>query len=555
MSDNWTTNPPRKVTREMKFNRYLKITGPRATLIVMAFTFTAFLCGSGAAAGQSELDSAINRGMDNIISWSRLFMRMPAEQAVNRGHPVRTSANIRHDVGRAIDALLRGSEATGKAVPPDIESTLRAYLFASMDNPTAMNGAYSNVKDRIVFHAHDIRESILALTALIKFREDDEARQYLDRLLAALDELIREDGTFDPDVVASMPQLREGYFEETAHRTEPQDKIYNLPCWTRGRWIMALSQCYRETKDPRAKEIAERIVRLVRRKSFTKDGKIAPDEFFHTHSITGTVHGLIEFGLLTEDEELLLFAKRVFDNGLPEVRSSYGWSFETRGGDPALPGRGEINNTGDMIQAAILLGLNGHPEYFQVAERFIRSHLLPSQNADGGWGFPSPNDQSTFGGSILDITAGAVQALCESRNASATRDDRRISINLLFDDSIESLQCESELPRQGRVTVRMKLMADVRIRTSSWLDRKTVRIRVDGDQREPVFEGPWLIVKEIDPNQEVVAEFSVGQWQEPESIYGKPYQLLWRGDQLMALSPKGGNQSMLPSVEEYLTDQ
>ena len=90
-----------------------------------------------------------------------------------------------------------------------------------------------------------------------------------------------------------------------------------------------------------------------------------------------------------------------------------------------------------MIQAALLLGRSGLPEYFQDAERRIRSHLLPSQNTDGGWGFPGPNDRDGGIGpdSILDITAGAVQALW-SRHARlrSTSEARIRSVRLVLED-------------------------------------------------------------------------------------------------------------------------
>ena len=102
----------------------------------------------------------------------------------------------------------------------------------------------------------------------------------------------------------------------------------------------------------------------------------------------------------------------------------------------ASPERGEVNNTGDMIQTAIHFGQSGHPRYFEVAERMVRSHLLPSQwlkgqefhvpegapekalrafpdKADGGWGFPGVSDRHVpgAGSDVLDITQGGIQGL------------------------------------------------------------------------------------------------------------------------------------------------
>ncbi len=514
----------------------------------------AIACSPMAEAGQegsrADLKRAIEGGMDNLIAWARPMTNVPAEKAVNHGHPALAHWHIRHNVGRAIDALLRGNEAIAKPIPEEIEAALRRYLFASLDNPTHFNAAFSAEEGRLVFHAHDVREAILALTALVHYRNDDQARRDLDNLLDALGRLVREDGTFDPEVVAGMPLLEGGHFTE--HRTEPNGKVYNLACWTRGRWIMALCRCYRQTGDKRALDLAARLVGLVKRVSFTSDGKISRDEFFHTHSITGTVHGLIDYGLTVGDSELVMFARRVFDEGLPEVSSSYGWSVETAWRDPERPERGEVNNTGDMIQAALLLGQNGMPQYFQDAERRIRSHVLPSQCADSGWGFPSPNDRALYGESILDITAGAVQALCEVSGNLATQEDARLNINLLFDNWAGPARVESELPERGHLKIVVVDEKEIFVRVSPWVDRQKVQLTVGGVERKPVFKDLWLVVGQARSGEEVIVNFPLPESEENEVVNKRPYQLVWRGDQVVALSPKGSNQPMFPSVEEYL---
>ena len=116
--------------------------------------------------------------------------------------------------------------------------------------------------------------------------------------------------------------------------------------------------------------------------------------------------------------------------------------------------RGEINNTGDMIQAAIHLGRTGHPEYFEMAERMIRSHVLPSQwlkgqefhrpadapenalkefptDADGGWGFPGVSDRHVPGGrsDVLDITQGGIQCLWAALRHTLDQDQWGVRLN------------------------------------------------------------------------------------------------------------------------------
>ncbi len=501
-----------------------------------------------------SLKAAIEAGMDNLIRWGRHMAQGDPVQVVAKGHPDIPHWHVRHNVGRAIDALLRGGDVTAKPVPPDVEDVLRQYLFASMDNPTHLNGAFTPEQGRILFHAHDVREALLSLTALIQYRQDDEARQRAQDVLDAIERLTNEDGTFCAEVVARFPMLVEGYFGE--QRPNAEGKAMTIACWTRGRWIMALCRYYRATNDARALELAQRFVRLVRRISFTDDGRIRPTENGHAHSLTGTVHGLIDYGLLVGDQETFEHGRRIFDTGLPAVSSSYGWSVEAAWGNPQRPERGEENNTGDMIQTALLMGGAGLPQYFEDAERRIRSHVLPSQTGDDGWGFPAPNDLDGGSGpvSILDITAGAVQALCEASRALVTRGTAGRHVNLPFSNWADETRLVSRLPEQWHVTVTPADAGDLFIRIPSWADRQRIRLTVADQPQQPTFAVSWLVLTDLPAGTHVVVDQPFVEREAEEVVNEKPYRILWRGDQVVAMSPEGPTHPMFPSIEAYRRD-
>ena len=124
---------------------------------------------------------------------------------------------------------------------------------------------------------------------------------------------------------------------------------------------------------------------------------------------------------------------------------------------PNLLSRGEINQTGDVVRTALLLGDAGYTAYYELAERYLRSMLLPTQyreedlrriiheneqprsdaerdvlrRSTGGFSMQFPNDRSREGGwpiSTLDITSGAVHAMSECYNrrcVSRGRDEPR----------------------------------------------------------------------------------------------------------------------------------
>ena len=83
--------------------------------------------------------------------------------------------------------------------------------------------------------------------------------------------------------------------------------------------------------------------------------------------------------------------KAFYDNGLWEMRDETGWSREHAVGDDGRPDEGEMNNTGDILETALVLGRWGYTDYFHDAERILRCHLLPSQLRDISW-VPTPDN-------------------------------------------------------------------------------------------------------------------------------------------------------------------
>lgn len=506
---------------------------------------------------EPQLKRLIETGMDNMIRWALEKMaKGDPETVVRQGtHPLPLNQGaVPHDIGRAIDALLLGEAVTGTTVPLEAEDILRRYLFASLDNPTHLMARYVKEAGRQLVAAHNTREAVLALTALVRYRNDDRARAYAHKVLERMLRLTRADGTFNAEEVARYPQLAEGWPNWGGRFLEEFESL-STPCNTRGRVIAALCKYYRLTQEDQALELAERFVRLVRRVSFSDEGKIRRTEFGHTHSITGTVTGLIDFGLLTGNREVFEHGRRIFDVGLPAVSSSFGWSMENAWGQdvPSRKWRGEVNNTGDMIRAALLMGQSGLPQYFEDAERRIRSHIVQSQCTDNGWGLPAPSDREgeTSTKSKLDITAGVVQALCETAEAVVTGDDKSRSLNLAFSTWRGPVRIRSSLPERWRVEVTPDEACRLRVRIPSWAERGSIRLRVEGEQRTATYEDTWLVVDNVPGGKTVSVELPLVEREMTEKIKERTYRVLWRGDTVVAMSPKGTVEPMCPSVEEY----
>jgi hypothetical protein len=139
---------------------------------------------------------------------------------------------------------------------------------------------------------------------------------------------------------------------------------------------------YRQTKDDLAVQLAKRFADVNIAKTFTADGELTELAGSHLHSTEGTMTAFLDLGVVTGEKRHFEIGHRLYDVGLRRWRTSFGWARE---GPDSTPGRGEANNTGDFLEAAVILGLTAYPEYFRDAEDIIRNGLLAAQLVNTDW--------------------------------------------------------------------------------------------------------------------------------------------------------------------------
>ena len=206
---------------------------------------------------------------------------------------------------------------------------------------------------------------------------------------------------------------------------------------------------------------------------------------------------LAQLAELTNDVPLLERVKAFYDNGLRQIADQIGWVIESSG-DAQHEGhldRGEINNTGDIVETALILGRFGYTGYYEDAERITRCHILPSQLRDiafivepdnpenvdglrdvaarhqGAFGFPAPYGHEPVGcenvSFNLDIVGGGVGSLCEVYRDAARYDKTGHHISLLFDHETDAIQVESNYTHD-MFGVTLKKPGPLWVRIPSW---------------------------------------------------------------------------------------
>ncbi len=421
-----------------------------------------------------------------------------------------------HIPGRHLNALLSAEEAAGVTLDESaVDKHARAAFFSYSRAPLPLHrgGEHTGGRgDPVLLQDHDVREGFHALYALARYRDSARALELAEASIRVITEYWLPRERWDlPRLQVDWPVqvLRDGH----------------------GTFIQRLARCigplvkiHRATGCEPALELALALKEKATREFFGEDGAFSNDLFGrHAHSTTCVMSSLAQLADHTGDAALMARVKAFYDNGLWEMRDQIGWSIEVT--DPASDClRGEANNTGDIVETALILGAHGHPECYDDAERILRSHLLPSQLRDvsfvvepdnpegvdgrrsvaerlrGGFGFPAPYGHEPVGlwesykprvGFNLDIVGGAVGSLCEALRVVTRRDEEGHWVNLLFDRVTPEIEVRSPYT-YGRLGVRLRKPGALHLRVPSW--PQAHEIRVDESAGPIQVDGGYLVL-------------------------------------------------------------
>ncbi len=462
-----------------------------------------------------------------------------------------------HLSGRFLDALAVSSTIVDLPVNPQIDEGLAWYVYDSLDNPLGL--PFANFVDKEgerMAHMHDCREVLLALVALWQWKGSERAKETAARFVRSLEQITRQAGAFP----GSNYSERKGWHgEETNH-----------PNTTSGRLIGALIKYYRATDDALAVELARRLADDNIARTFTPAGELTDLAGSHLHSIEGTVTGILDLGVVSGERSYFDVAKAVYDHGIVPWRTSFGWAKESRSSEPdsdpaCWKVRAEANNTGDLIEAAAILGANGYPEYYQQAECMIRNGLLASQVIDTGWVpehpdppadtetciydhqevcrravglfcFSTPNGFQSYN---TDLVGGAVQSLCEAYHASTTGDDDHTRVNMLFTTDSPHASVESSVPEAGRLSITTRQDGKLSVFAPDWIEDSTVEISVDRRERSVTRQGRYFVLERLEKGAKVDVSFEqpARHTAEYAAGYPQPFEIDWLGDTITAMQP------------------
>ena len=458
-----------------------------------------------------------------------------------------------HVPGRHLNALLNAEDAAGIAIDEDaVEKHTRA-AFLSYGGPVALPLNRTERGGPLVnFIPHNVREGFHALYALVKYRSSERARDLAEASIAAIFDL------WDPEHEWDEERLK----REHGVETRPNEYfIQGL-----GRAIGPLVKYFRATGYGPALELAIVLAEKATAQCFGKDGSYDRETFGpHTHSTTCVMSGLAQLADLTSDSVLMSRVKDFYDNGLWEIRDQVGWVIESASPD-ADPDKGEVNNSGDILETALVLGRWGYADCYGDAERILRSHILPSQLRDisfieeppneegmdgkrdvagrlgGAFGFPAPYGHEPIDAPRIkfnmDIVGGAVGSLCEALRDATRRGEAGHWVNLLFDHETRDIAVKSPYTHSA-LRVRVKVPAPLYVRIPEWVEQDA--LKVEGVAGPVRLTNGYAFIAEPPVNRWLTFEFPLAGRTVELKHRTRNIRVRMRGDTVAAMDDFGAD--------------
>ena len=464
-----------------------------------------------------------------------------------------------HDTGRWWDAMLRLEHATGFVIPPDLEGAMLRNLQRLTDNPDRLLFIPPGLACRAPrFELHSLRECLLGLSALVRYRGSAWAARRGREALATLRRCLRADGSWDLQRFAYP-----GYADAAIDRESPS--VLGDMTGTTGRCVEGLVEFHEATGDSLALELADVMARYHLGHSTTPDGSmpahiINSSNAGHSHSYLGTLRGLLRFGWLTRQREYVDAVAAAYADAVQRhVIQESGYAPHDLGttrypdehGDPI----GETASGGDVAQLALWLGTRGgDARLLDDAERILRSRLLPGQTTEqdaacypgvaeknvGGWGAHAHPHGSK--GVILDVTAAVVHTLVDlyERAVDHTAAGLFVNVHLDRDDEAVAVRVRRS-EEQAEVAVTAKRPVDLFVRVPGWTPSASVQLTRDGMPIQPPRIGAFVHIAagELDTGTRIVMRFALPRRETSEvSPVGRRFSFTWRGDQITAMQPE-----------------
>ncbi len=485
-----------------------------------------------------------------------------------------------HNLNRWWDAMLRLEAATDFAIPKDTESHMRTNIERFFDNsdelclvPMDLEGVAPT------FYPHSFRENMLALGAMVQYRNSDWAADAGRRMLRKLLAIRPSAGGWDFRKIEYHEKLaamngREAIEQYTYRGRVGRIDSPDVGC--DGRMIEGLVHYYRQTGQGEAMDLLNLLAEFHLAHSTHADGTINFELYpSHTHSYLNTMKGLLMFGLLTGQRRYV-----------EAIEATYRVSIRTRvvkesgftSHDFLQDCLSEVASTMDAAEIAMHLALNGYPEYFDDTERWLRCRILPSQiitapdltpieefaKADtgdqtvqvkanstalgredyrnlrermiGGFGcgIEYPNSASYV---YTDVSASVLHGLTEVYANVVEDTPAGLAVHMHFDYEDDRIKVTSQREEAATLVITPKTTRNVLVRIPAWAPADSIRLSVNGVARTLILLGRYVFVPAGSKPGPITVTFDLPGRKTYETTMGHDFVYSWRADEIIGVTP------------------
>ena len=465
-----------------------------------------------------------------------------------------------HNIGRWLDAMLRLEEAIGFEIPKVVETAMVENTRRFFDNPDhiCLNPGPLNARtngEGLEWDLHSLREGLLALNALARWRKNDWAAAMGGQMIQSISGKLRADGTWDLEKFDACQKRGKAVL----HNTDP--------CDTHGRLLEALVWFFETTGDSKALVLADRIAQYHFDNTTQPDGAINPAaKADHTHSYLGTLRGLLLYGRLTRQHQYIDRVAAAYRVNIPRIVNESGYTSHNM----VRESFGETTSPGDAAQLALWLCREGYAEFLDDAERLVRARILPSQIRNtpplqplvvDGKDSHKDLDKRIIGGyggchahphggkqAVTDVTSADVHSLVDiyKHVAVSSGELREVLFHFDYEDSRIRTACRRST--RAELIVAPKLAEAVAIRVPKWTPRDSVRVCVGDEPYSCAFMGQFAWIGKVPAGTRITMEYALPERRTKEKGLGAEYEIFWRGDDVAAIRPNTDFYPFYPGV-------
>ena len=488
-----------------------------------------------------------------------------------------------HNTGRWVDAMLRLEDATGYAIPKDIEAAVIANLKVMYDNPDHLflnplpeDSPFPPQVTEGQLEYHSMREGLLALTQMIRYRDSDWAKDKAKNMIDTVDRIS------DTGIDHWKCELLDRW-----QRMGQPGKPISRTVLDSGRFMEAGMDYVMATENEQALQLVKRFAEIHYEYNTWPGGT---RELYwannHTHSYYNTLKGMLLYGAVSGEKKYVdrvaeTYATTLQNGTIKESGITFHDCDKETGGDPAA--------AGDAMQIALWLSHNGYPEYLDDVERIVRSRLLASQLTEcpplsryelpldeegkpyfinqvskaprqvkeesvfypenineivlGAWGIFQEAHWAKQ--PTTDVSAAVLHSLCDFYTNITEDQDSERRIIFLVDYEDDRIKISTSESKQATVKIENKDAKDLSIRIPDWVPTEGLSVKVDDQSIDTDLVNSHLTVKS--PNS-VELVYDLPEKITEEITNGVTYKFRWKGDRITGITP---NSDWLPFYPNF----